>query len=620
MADSRLATVRLLCATWNVGNAKPDSDLSPWIPPNGEGFDLIVVGCQECTWGAGRARRGAEAEDDDDPEDGAAIAARPGDTPTGADADDSRARPVGAPTADEILPPGAPASQSAPAPLAPTLPVGLESARSSRGIVTAATEGFSGGGFLSAIANTASFITGQSAAAASCDFFGIVQRHVGAGFALAQSLLLWQTGVMVFVRRSLAPLISNIESGAEATGLLGVAPNKGGCAVALRVGGTSLCFISCHLAAHMKHAEHRNRNVAEILNGIRLGNWDVDIDQQHHHCFFFGDMNYRIDPSLVESSADAVGVDTPDKVAAVSELIRGKCTSKLLAADQLRHFQGRGLVLQGFSEATVAFQPTFKVAREAGFQYKAQRTSSYCDRVLWKSQPALKDDVKCKYYDAYGSLSSSDHKPVSASFDVDCFPAEPDHSKEARAFDPEACPYLQFLNLSASGLMSTDTNGKADPFVCLFTDPANFTRTCSPSTKSLHGTGAAKSDFRTSVKPKTLNPSWKEAEIPRLPLCIHSSSQLSRTHLLLAVMDQDQFKNDRMGSAVLPLAEAARTGVPHTFTIPVVRGGRNAGVLNGQLQIVWPPLRDSATLAGISSVGSERGKAQSTHKAKCCVS
>ena len=38
----------MLCLTWNVGNAKPEAtELSDWLPTDGGGFDLIVVGTQE---------------------------------------------------------------------------------------------------------------------------------------------------------------------------------------------------------------------------------------------------------------------------------------------------------------------------------------------------------------------------------------------------------------------------------------------------------------------------------------------------------------------------------------------------------------------------------------------
>jgi hypothetical protein len=166
--------VRLLCGTFNLGNAKPEDDLSPWIPKFGGDYDIIVIASQECTY----SEKSKKGDDDDEDE----------------------------------------------------TPIALEATHSSRsflaGARATAAEGLSSGGLLGAISSTASFISGQAAVAASCDFFAIVQRHLGLDFTLLQSVLMWQTGILVFIRRSFLPLVTCVESGAEATGLLGVAPNK----------------------------------------------------------------------------------------------------------------------------------------------------------------------------------------------------------------------------------------------------------------------------------------------------------------------------------------------------------------------------------------------------------
>ncbi len=54
----------------------------------------------------------------------------------------------------------------------------------------------------------------------------------------------------VYVHRALRPDVRDLSHSAENTGLMGIVANKGGLAIALRVKGTSLCFVSCHLAAH----------------------------------------------------------------------------------------------------------------------------------------------------------------------------------------------------------------------------------------------------------------------------------------------------------------------------------------------------------------------------------
>lgn len=37
--------LRILTATWNVGNKKPDADeLAHWLPEGGEGYELVAIG------------------------------------------------------------------------------------------------------------------------------------------------------------------------------------------------------------------------------------------------------------------------------------------------------------------------------------------------------------------------------------------------------------------------------------------------------------------------------------------------------------------------------------------------------------------------------------------------
>ena len=109
--------------------------------------------------------------------------------------------------------------------------------------------------------------------------------------------------------------------------------------------------------------------MAEILNGIRLGRqWNIDVDRQFHHCFWMGDLNYRIDLGI--TSGEDVGAETPAKSARVHELISAGRIDELLLSDQLKYAQKTGAAFVGFTEAPITFQPTFKVGREAGYHYK----------------------------------------------------------------------------------------------------------------------------------------------------------------------------------------------------------------------------------------------------------
>ena len=118
----------------------------------------------------------------------------------------------------------------------------------------------------------------------------LVQDHLGDDWKIIDGVVLWQIGLVVFIRTGFLsehdlvrrPLhqqphlhgshalcwipwvqaVSNNCALTEATGFMHVSPNKGGCAVAFQIGNTSLVFIGAHLAAHNHFLKRRNRDVS----------------------------------------------------------------------------------------------------------------------------------------------------------------------------------------------------------------------------------------------------------------------------------------------------------------------------------------------------------------------
>lgn len=55
---NHLSDISLLVCTWNVGNKCPDAaELEHWLPVNGEGYDIIVVGTQENAFSEKKSNR-----------------------------------------------------------------------------------------------------------------------------------------------------------------------------------------------------------------------------------------------------------------------------------------------------------------------------------------------------------------------------------------------------------------------------------------------------------------------------------------------------------------------------------------------------------------------------------
>ncbi|KNC70539.1 hypothetical protein SARC_16928, partial [Sphaeroforma arctica JP610] len=91
------------------------------------------------------------------------------------------------------------------------------------------------------------------------------------------------------VRKKVANRVRKVVRSKEATGLGDIVGNKGGTAVKLTIGDTTICFVSAHLAAHEgeKFRERRNTDVCDIINGMWLkGPKLLDLTNYCQHVFW----------------------------------------------------------------------------------------------------------------------------------------------------------------------------------------------------------------------------------------------------------------------------------------------------------------------------------------------
>jgi len=423
------------------------------------------------------------------------------------------------------------------------------------------------------------------ARADTCPAFERVRAYVGGGYVPVVSTLMWQIGLLVLARADVAADVSAVHAVCEATGLMGITPNKGGVVATLRLRGTSLAFVASHLAAHMGHAEARNLNSVEILNNARLPpRPQIDADAQFDHVVWMGDLNYRLDLAIAEGGGAERGVETPERWAAVAAAVGAADWAALARADQLQDAQRAGRAFGGFKEGPLAFTPTFKVKREAGYAHSKQRVPSWCDRVLWKSLPALADDVACEAYTGHGSIATSDHKPVSAVLRVRVRPAPP---PGAGAFAPGdkglgggAGALVRVTGLKGRGLLGMDLSGLSDVYVDFYSD------------RELRGgrdNGKAGACPKASFQRQTVDPSWGDDEVDEMRVAARDAADLKEAHLWLVLMDKDvSSAPDRMGQAVLPLGPAAAAGAAGVpFDVPVYKGAREQGRVSGRLHVTF---------------------------------
>jgi len=223
---------------------------------------------------------------------------------------------------------------------------------------------------------------------------------------------LWEMSLTVFVRRDLLGQVSHVRRGTLACGVAGVAGNKGGICVSLSLHGTSLIFISSHMAAFQNDVENRNRDYRTISAGLRVNPLEPGVEscESHHCCIWMGDLNYRID------------MKRDDVIAAIEQ----KDWAQLQAEDQLIKARHAGKAFVDYSEAVLNFPPTYRYHKGVTprvYNDEKLRIPAWCDRVLWRTWEGVQ--LVPKYCTCVDGITTSDHSPVHAAFDLTCVRVPP---------------------------------------------------------------------------------------------------------------------------------------------------------------------------------------------------
>ena len=272
--------------------------------------------------------------------------------------------------------------------------------------------------------------------------------------------------ITVWASRAVSRHVSDVRTAAVATGVnLGVAMlgNKGGAAVWLKVHNTPLCFVCAHLSAGSKEtdAQKRSEDYREIYAKLSFpappaASSDGSFEKPSSVADAFaavwiGDLNYRLNLAddhvrgrlsaiaTAEAGSETSQTGREDfRVRSAYAAERARRYASLLGADQLSLERAAGKAFAGWTEAPVAFAPTYKYrpgthtysgagdADEPGDgseqptapavnakEEKKKRTPAWCDRVLWRGR-----DVSQTSYGSTRALTQSDHKPVFSSFVV----------------------------------------------------------------------------------------------------------------------------------------------------------------------------------------------------------
>ncbi|XP_061104562.1 inositol polyphosphate 5-phosphatase K-like isoform X1 [Conger conger] len=249
------------------------------------------------------------------------------------------------------------------------------------------------------------------------------------GYVKVSSIRMQGLLLLLFSKLAHVPFIRDIQTTYTRTGIFGYWGNKGAVSVRLSFYGHMLCFLNCHLAAHMQYATQRVDEFEYILDTQDFHMHNTPHVLDHRVVFWFGDLNFRIADHGMHFLRSAINSNR---------------LNLLWDRDQLTMMKKKEAFLQEFEEGPLSFKPTYKFDRGTeNYDTRAQKTwlgfngkkrkPAWTDRILWRVKPEapppeqsetkLQDQghdsllkVSQDTYTCDMNYGVSDHKPVIATF------------------------------------------------------------------------------------------------------------------------------------------------------------------------------------------------------------
>ncbi|KAM6166051.1 phosphatidylinositol 4,5-bisphosphate 5-phosphatase A isoform 5-T5 [Erethizon dorsatum] len=233
-------------------------------------------------------------------------------------------------------------------------------------------------------------------------------------FVLVSTVRMQGVILLLFAKYYHLPFLRDVQTDCTRTGLGGYWGNKGGVSVRLAAFGHMLCFLNCHLPAHMDKAEQRKDNFQTILSLQQFQGPGAHGILDHDLVFWFGDLNFRIESYDLRFVKFAIDSDQ---------------FHQLWEKDQLNIAKNTWPILKGFQEGPLNFAPTFKfdVGTNKYDTSAKKRKPAWTDRILWKVKapgggpsPSGRESHRLQVtqhsYRSHMEYTVSDHKPVAAQF------------------------------------------------------------------------------------------------------------------------------------------------------------------------------------------------------------
>ena len=225
--------------------------------------------------------------------------------------------------------------------------------------------------------------------------------------------------VILLIRKDVLPkiLFNDISEDKKGKFSLG---NKGFFTFSFKYMNKIFSIASGHLEAGLKKNKQRIKTLIEILNkNIKVDSDRINKFKEADFWMILGDLNFRIELSYENAIS----------------LIQEKNYNALYCMDQfhLAYEDDNNIFLKNnIKEGPMNFGPTYKFEKNSDFYaYDDEkiRVPAWCDRIFY----CKKDGIRILSYDSVMNLKISDHRPVSAAFEMFWDKNENDNNKNLRS-------------------------------------------------------------------------------------------------------------------------------------------------------------------------------------------
>ncbi|XP_069831621.1 phosphatidylinositol 3,4,5-trisphosphate 5-phosphatase 1 isoform X2 [Dendropsophus ebraccatus] len=369
---------------------------------------------------------------------------------------------------------------------------------------------------------------------------------------------LWNIRIVILAKQEHAHRISHICTNSVKTGIANTLGNKGAVGASFMFNGTSFGFINSHLTSGSEKKLRRKQNYFNILRFLVLGDKKLspfNISHRFTHLFWLGDLNYRV--QLPNSEAENI-----------VHKIKLQQYYELLAYDQLNMERKESQVFLHFNEEEITFPPTYRYERGTRERYcytKQKATGikynlpSWCDRVLWKSYPQM--HVLCQSYGCTEDITTSDHSPVFATFQVG---VTSQFVSKNNPGDSDVQGYIELLNCKAT--LHTKSHTK---FYIEFHSSCLENMVKSSEAEDQEG------DSGTLVV--------RFGVLPKLTPIISELEYLLDQHLLICIKSSDTDESYGEGCIALRMEDPQQQQFP--FCTPLTHHGEETGHFQGEISL-----------------------------------